>query len=60
MAEMLSGVTGSLQGWVNGLINKGQGWLDRLMPPERRNELAAKASKFATEKPALAVRLFSP
>ena len=57
MAEMVSGMTGALQGSVTGILNKGQNWLDMLMPPERRNELTAKLSKFATEKPALAVSL---
>ncbi|KAL8800457.1 MAG: hypothetical protein Q9182_005169 [Xanthomendoza sp. 2 TL-2023] len=54
MAEMISGLTGGLQGSLTGLLNKGSEWLDRLMPPERRNELMAKISKFATEKPMLA------
>ena len=56
MAEALSGMTGALQGSIGGLLNKGQGILDRFFPPERRNELAAKLSKFATEKPMFAVR----
>lgn len=56
MAEALSGMTGVLQGSIGGLINKGQGILDRFFPPERRNELSAKLSKFATEKPMFAVR----
>ena len=55
MAEALSGMTGVLQGSIGGLLNKGQGILDRFFPPERRNELAAKLSKFATEKPMFAV-----
>ena len=55
MAEALSGMTGMLQGSVGGLLNKGQSILDRFFPPERRNELSAKLSKFATEKPMLAV-----
>lgn len=55
MAEALSGMTGVLQGSIGGLINKGQGILDRFFPPERRNELSAKLSKFATEKPMFAV-----
>ena len=55
MAEALSGLTGALQGSISGMINKGQGILDRFFPPERRNELSAKLSKFATEKPMFAV-----
>ena len=55
MAEALSGMTGMLQGSIGGLLNKGQGILDRFFPPERRNELSAKLSKFATEKPMFAV-----
>ena len=48
-------MTGVLQGSIGGLLNKGQSILDRFFPPERRNELSAKLSKFATEKPMLAV-----
>lgn len=55
MAEMVSGIAGGLQGSLNGMINKGSAWLDSVFPPERRNELMAKISKFATEKPMLAV-----
>ena len=55
MAEMISGVAGGLQGSLTGMLNKGTEWLDRIMPPERRNELMAKISKFATEKPMMAV-----
>ena len=57
MAELVSSVAGGLQGSLNGMLNKGSEWLDRIMPPERRNELMAKISKFATEKPAMAVCL---
>jgi hypothetical protein len=56
MAEALSGATGALQGTVGGMLNKGSAWLDSIFPPEKRNELIAKMSKFATEKPMLAVR----
>ena len=55
MAEALSGMTGVLQGSIGGLLNKGQSILDRFFPPERRNELSAKLSKFVTEKPMFAV-----
>ncbi len=55
MAEALSGATGALQGTVGGMLNQGSAWLDGIFPPEKRNELIAKISKFATEKPALAV-----
>lgn len=55
MAEMISGVAGGLQGSLTGMLNKGSDLLDRFMPPERRNELMAKISKFATEKPMMAV-----
>ena len=60
MAEAISGATGALQGSVGGMLNKGSAWLDSIFPPEKRNELMAKISKFATEKPMLAVRLFAP
>lgn len=56
MAEIVGGMTGALQGSLTGLVNKGQDWLDRIFPPEKRSELWAKLSKFATEKPLLAVR----
>lgn len=59
MAEIVSSVAGGLQGSLTGMLNKGSEWLDRIMPPERRNELMAKVSKFATEKPAMAVNLSS-
>lgn len=55
MAEVISGMTGALQGTLGGMINQGQNFLDRIFPPEKRNELWAKLSKFATEKPMLAV-----
>ena len=58
MAEAISGITGSLQGSVNGMLNQGSAWLDSIFPPEKRNELAARIAKFAKEKPMLAVRLF--
>ena len=59
MAEAISGIAGGLQGSVGGMLNKGSAWLDGIFPPEKRNELMAKISKFATEKPMLAVRLRS-
>lgn len=59
MAEALSSFTGVLQGSVGGLLNKGQNILDRFIPPERRNELSNRLSKFATEKPMLASFLLS-
>lgn len=57
MAEMISGLAGGLQGSLTGMLNKGSAWLDNIFPPEKRNELMAKISKFATEKPMMAVRL---
>ena len=59
MAEVISGMTGALQGTLGGVINQGQNFLDRIFPPEKRNELWAKLSKFATEKPMLAVGALS-
>ena len=55
MAESLSGVAGSLQGMGTGLLDRGKSILDSIIPPETRNELSAKISKFFTEKPMLAV-----
>ena len=61
MAEMIGSMTGALQGTVGNVINQGQNLLDRFFPPEKRAELSAKLSKFATEKPMLAVsRLRNP
>lgn len=57
MAETVSGMTGALQGTVGGVLSNGQAWIDSVFPPEKRNELMAKISKFATEKPMLAVCL---
>ncbi|KAL9126875.1 MAG: hypothetical protein Q9175_007839 [Cornicularia normoerica] len=54
MAEAISGIAGGLQGSVGGMLNQGSAWLDSIFPPEKRNELMAKISKFATEKPMLA------
>ena len=59
MAEAISGIAGGLQGSVNGMLNQGSAWLDSIFPPEKRNELVARISKFAKEKPMLAVRLCS-
>ena len=55
MAEVIGGMAGALQGTIGGVLNKGQSLLDRFFPPEKRNELWAKLSRFATEKPMLAV-----
>lgn len=57
MAEAISGIAGGLQGSVGGMLNQGSAWLDSIFPPEKRNELMARISKFATEKPMLAVRI---
>ncbi|MCJ1371503.1 hypothetical protein MMC20_002720 [Loxospora ochrophaea] len=59
MAEAVGGFTGALQGSIGGLLNVGQGYLDRFFPPEKRSELSAKISKFATEKPLFASFLLS-
>ena len=59
MAEAISGIAGGLQGSVGGMLNQGSAWLDSIFPPEKRNELVARISKFAKEKPMLAVRFSS-
>ncbi len=60
MTDMVGGglgsMTGALQGTVTNVVSKGQTYLDRFFPPEKRQDLYAKLSKFATEKPMLAVR----
>lgn len=55
MADVVGGMTGALQGTLTGLVDKGQDWLDWILPPEKRGEIWAKLSKFATEKPLIAV-----
>ena len=55
----LGTVTGVLQGGVSNLLNAGQSWLDRFIPPDRREEMKNKIAKFATEKPQLAAFLLS-
>ena len=57
MAEALSGLTGSIQGTVTGLGNKGMQWLDSIFPPESRAKAMNAITKFSSEKPMLAVRL---
>ncbi|MCJ1353233.1 MAG: hypothetical protein MMC33_003218 [Icmadophila ericetorum] len=59
MAELLGGLTGSLQGYLNGFLNFGSSILDRFFPPEKRAQVSAMLSKFATEKPMLASFLLS-
>lgn len=56
---MVSGLAGGLQGSLTGMVNKGSAWLDNIFPPEKRNELMAKISKFATEKPMMASFILS-
>jgi len=48
-----------LQGGVNNLLNMGTNILDKILPPEKRDDLKAKLIKFATEKPYLASFLLS-
>lgn len=55
MAEAVSGLTGSLQGTVTGLGNKGMQWLDSIFPPESRAKAMNAITKFSSEKPQLAV-----
>ena len=56
MAEVISGLTGTLQGTLGGMGSKVQAWVDSIFPPEKRNELFARIAKFANERPMLAVR----
>lgn len=52
-------LTGTLQGGLSNLLNTGGGMLDKYFPPEKREALKSKLSKFATEKPYLASFLLS-
>lgn len=56
MAEAVSGLTGSLQGTITGLGNRGMQWLDTVFPPESRAKAMNAITKFCSEKPMLAVR----
>ena len=56
MAEAIGGMAGTLQGSVQGLANRGQSFIDSIIPPETRSKIMAWISKFAAEKPMLAVR----
>ena len=52
-------VSGLLQGGISNLSNTATSTLNRFFPPERRADLQAKLTKFASEKPYLASFLFS-
>ncbi|KAK5941749.1 hypothetical protein PMZ80_005700 [Knufia obscura] len=55
----LGGITGMLQGGVTSLLNMGTNLLNKVVPPETRENLKEKLTKFATEKPYLASFLLS-
>jgi len=55
----LGGMTGMLQGGLSSILNMGTGILDKILPPAKREDLKAKLTKFATEKPYLASFLLS-
>ncbi|KAI9700329.1 MAG: hypothetical protein M1836_002344 [Candelina mexicana] len=57
MSELVGKVSGAVTGTAGSVLNKGQGLLDRWFPPEKREELMAKMSKFASEKPMLAIAI---
>ncbi|KAI9721489.1 MAG: hypothetical protein M1812_002251 [Candelaria pacifica] len=59
MSELVGKVSGAVTGTAGSVLNKGQGLLDRWFPPEKREELMAKMSRFASEKPMLASFLLS-
>ncbi|KAG8532259.1 uncharacterized protein KY384_003900 [Bacidia gigantensis] len=59
MAEAIGGLTGSLQGQIQGLANGAQSWLDKIVPPETRSKIMAWIMKFINEKPMLASFLAS-
>ena len=58
MAEALGSLTGSIQGTVTGLGNKGMQMIDSICPPETRAKIMNAVTKFSSEKPQLAVRIF--
>ena len=55
----LGSVSGALQGGVTNLVSTGQSYFDRFFPPERRENLKEKLTKFATEKPMFASFILS-
>lgn len=55
----LGSVTGMLQGGVGNIVNMGGNFLDKILPPDKREEMKSKLVKFATEKPQLASFLLS-
>lgn len=55
----LGSMTGMLQGGVTSVLNMGTNILDKILPPEKREDMKAKITKFATEKPYLASFLLS-
>ncbi|SLM39871.1 hypothetical protein LPUS_10521 [Lasallia pustulata] len=59
MASVVGGMAGALQGTATGVLNQGQSLLDRFFPPERREELWAKFTQFATERPKFAAFILS-
>lgn len=55
----LGSMTGMLQGGLHSILNMGTNILDKILPPQRREDIKAKLMKFATEKPYLASFLLS-
>jgi hypothetical protein len=55
MSGTARSLTGAVQHHVTGVLNKGQSFVDARFPQQKRADLWAKASAFASEKPLLAV-----
>jgi len=55
----IGSLTGMLQGGLKTLVSMGWNLLDRILPPDRREDIKQKLVKFATEKPYLASFLLS-
>ena len=55
----LGTLTGALQGGLTNFFDMGKGYLDKFFPPEKREDLKQKLTKFATERPKLAAFLLS-
>jgi len=50
-----SGVLGSIEGWGNWIVAKGQGMLDKIFPPEKRAAFLSKLQAFMLKNPKLSV-----
>jgi len=55
----LGSLTGLLQGGIGNIVNMGSNMLNKILPPQTREDMKERLMKFATEKPYLASFLLS-